>query len=431
MLTAKVWALLLLIFTAFLFPPINVQAAKVETPIQHIVIFFQENHTFDNFFGTYPGANGLPANLSLPEAPSSNVTISPFHLSSTATSDLDHSHSTALEAYNNGSMNGFVYAETSPMTMGYYNGSDIPYLWDYASKYVLMDNYFSSVMGPSLPNHLYLIAGQSEGIVDDLSNYCFSSPVIMDELNSKGVSWKFYSGNDTTTANVWDPLPACSSVQRNQSLAAGLVLTSQFASDVESGNLANVSWVVPTGPESQHPPNDIVTGENYLVAQINAVMDSKYWSSTAIFLTWDDYGGWFDHVAPPQVDAYGYGFRVPCLVISPYAKEGFIDNTQSDHTSILKFIETIYSLPPLASRDANASDMLEAFNFDQQPREPLILPGPYVADHYPLVLANSPSPSTPEYTMLIPVLAIVAVSSAFLIIVLFILKKKRQFRVIP
>ena len=287
-----------------------------------------------------------------------------------------------------------------------------------------MDNYFTSVTGPSLPNHLYLIAGQSEGIIDNLYNYCFSSPVIMDELNSMGLSWKYYSGNNTTTANFWNPLPACTSTQSNQTRIQGLSLTSQFIPDVENGNLANVTWVIPTGPESQHPPNDIVTGEHYLVSLINAIMDSKYWGSTAIFLTWDDYGGWFDHVAPPQVDSYGLGFRVPCLIISPYAKEGFIDHTQSDHTSILKFIEATYSLAPLSSRDANASNMLEAFNFGQQPNQPLILPGKYVPDHYPLLLANTQNSSTPESSTLLQTMATIASASAFVIIVLLILRKR-------
>jgi hypothetical protein len=118
-------------------------------------------------------------------------------------------------------------------------------------------------------------------------------------------------------------------------------------------------------------------------------MESKFWSSTAIFVTWDDYGGWYDHVPPPQVDAYGFGFRVPCLIISPYAKEGFIDHTQAEFASILKFIETVHGLPALTKRDAMASDLFEAFDFSQPPRAPLILPGPYVPDHYPLTVSES------------------------------------------
>ena len=287
-------------------------------------------------------------------------------------------------------MDGFVYAEGSNLTMGYYNGSDIPYYWDYASRFVLMDNYFSSVMGPSLPNHLYSIAAQSGGIVDDVDQFCLNITVIMDELDSHGITWKYYyaGGNDSTLSSFWNPLPSCSYAE-NPSRLSHIVNTGQFLSDVAENNLSSVSWVIPFGEESEHPPNNITTGEDYTVSLINAIMQSKYWSSTAIFLTWDDYGGWYDHVAPPQVDSFGYGFRVPCLIISPYAKEGFIDHTLADHTSILKFIETVWSLPSLTSRDAAANNLFEAFDFSQPPRSPLVLPGSYVPDSYPLVLKNA------------------------------------------
>ena len=193
----KIWMSFIIFLVLAVTPCLQVQSVKAEPqpPIQHIVVVFEENHTFDNFFGTYPGVNGFDNESGLPISPGSSETVAPFHLLSTSTVDLGHSHSTARKAYDNGNMDGFVFAERSNLTMGYYNGSDIPYLWDYASKFVLMDNYFSSTMGPSLPNHLYLVAGQSDGIVDDIQNYCFTSPLIMDELDSKGVSWKYYAGN--------------------------------------------------------------------------------------------------------------------------------------------------------------------------------------------------------------------------------------------
>jgi len=149
--------------------------------------------------------------------------------------------------------------------------------------------------------------------------------------------------------------------------------------------LANVTWLMPpTQKLSEHPPYDPSIGEHWVVTAINQVMQSRYWSSTAIFLTWDDFGGWYDHVPPPpQVDEVGYGFRVPLIVISPHARHHFIDHTQADHASILKFIETIYGLAPLASRDARAADLLEAFDFSQRPRRPLLLPGRFTPDHYP------------------------------------------------
>jgi phospholipase C len=381
-------------------------------PIQHIVILYQENRTFDNYFGTYPGANGLPVNVALPKTPGSKETVSPFHLTNTSTRDLDHSNRVAKIDYNNGKMDGFVYGEGSDLTMGYYDYRELPYYWDYASKFVLMDNFFSSQMGPSLPNHLYLIAGQSGGLIENPGrcqsreicqgassqnpyglpeSMTFNFTNVMDELDNRGISWKYYTGdkNDYKNAGYWNPLPAFTSFKKNPSRLNNLAPNDQFLTDLAKGNLAQVVWVIPKEDESDHPTANVKSGEKYLVSSINAIMQSKFWPSTAIFVTWDDYGGWYDHVAPPQVDAFGLGFRVPCLIISPYAKEGFIDHTQSEFTSILKFIETVHDLPALTHRDAMASNMLEAFNFSQTPRSPLVLPGPYLPEHYPLTWSQS------------------------------------------
>ena len=390
-LTIKMTVLLATWFLLFGFVPCS--SAADQSVIEHIIVIFHENHTFDNYFGTYPGANGLTENISLPTSKGSNQTIAPFHLSTSSTNDLDHSRQAALNCYNNGSMDGFVYTERSNLTMGYYNGSDIPYYWNYASRFVLMDNYFTSVMGPSLPNHFYLIAGQSDGIVENIDNYCFDGKLIMDELDRKSVTWSYYWEDGSAMASYNNPLPACSSLLSNRSRINNLVPVDQFITDVKNGNLASVVWIVPKENESEHAPNDIVAGEHYTTSLINAVMESQYWDSCAIFLAWDDYGGWYDHVPPPQVDSFGYGFRVPCLIISPYSKEGYVDDTVADHTSILKFIETIYGLPTLTSRDTQANDLLEAFDFLQSPRAPLILPGEYIPDHYPLTFSGENLPS--------------------------------------
>jgi len=383
-------------------------------PIEHIVILYQENRTFDHFFGTYPGANGLPLNVALPKTPGSNGTITPFHLSRTSTPDLDHSNRAAKVAYNNGKMDGFIYAENSELTMGYYDYRELPYYWDYASKFVLMDNFYSSQLGPSLPNHLYLIAGQSGGIIDNPgpcqsrgicqgqssknpyglpNDLIFNFGNVMDQLDSRGISWKYYTGDKGSykDSGYWNPLPAFASFKKNPQQSNNLAPNDQFLVDLANGNLANVVWVIPKEDESDHPSADVKVGEKYLVTLLNAIMQSRFWSSTAVFVTWDDYGGWYDHVPPPQVDEYGFGFRVPCLIISPYAKEGFVDHTQSEFASILKFIQTVYGLPSLTRRDAMASNMLEAFDFYQSPNPPLILPGPYIPDHYPLTMSDSAS----------------------------------------
>lgn len=380
---SKATTLILLFLIAL--PLQNACAAVPNIPIKHIIILYEENRTFDHYFGTYPGANGLDLNKALPVSLGSAQTLRPFHLTTKTTPDLSHASEAARLSYNNGKMDGFIYAEQSELTMGYYDYRDIPYYWDYASKFVLTDNFFSSQMGPSLTNHLYLIAGQSGGLQDNADFVTFNFTTIMDKLDSRGISWKYYS-DSKGWERFWNPLPHFISFMNNQSRMRNIAPSDKFLTDLESGNLADVVWVMPNEEESEHPPWDITTGENYTVSLINSIMQSKYWNSSAIIITWDDYGGFYDHVSPPQIDEFGLGFRVPCLIISPYAKEGFIDHTQSEFASILKFIETVYSIPPLTPRDAKASDMMEAFDFSQSPRSTLILPGLYIPNHYPLTL---------------------------------------------
>lgn len=372
--------------------PLQVAPATDGTiPIDHIIVIFQENRTFEDYFGTYPGANGLNPELALPVSPNSNVKVRPFHLNSTNmymtnVQDLNHAATVARIAYDNGKMDGFVYAEKSELTMGYYDYTDIPCYWDYASRFVLMDNFFSSEMGPSLPNHLYLIAAQSDNLTENADHFAFGFKTVVDELDNHHISWKYYDDGELgyATAGLWNPLPAFESFKKNQTRMENLARNGQFLIDLAHGTLPNVAWVMPRVQESEHPPEDVVVGEHYVVSLVNAVMNSTYWKSCAIFVTWDDYGGFYNHVPPPQLDSFGLGFRVPCLIISPYARQGYIDHSQSEFSSILKFIETAYSLPPLTQRDATTSNMLEAFDFSQRPRTPLILPGQYLPDTYPL-----------------------------------------------
>ncbi len=252
------------------------------------------------------------------------------------------------------------------------------------------------MMTGSLANHLYLVAGQSGGLTvgstsgvinsatSTVHNNTFYFRSIVDELDANRISWKYYAGG-YQSLNNWNPLPAFASFRSSQTRMQNLAPPDQFAKDVRNSKLADVTWLMPaTDSESEHSPYNISIGENVVVSAINTVMESSYWNSSAIFVTFDDYGGWYDHVTPPQVDAYGYGFRVPSLVISPYARHGYVDHTQSDFTSLLRFVEVVYSLQPLAARDGLANDMTEAFDFARSPRVPLVLPGPYVPDHYPL-----------------------------------------------
>jgi len=239
-------------------------------------------------------------------------------------------------------------------------------------------------MGPSLPNHVYLISGQSQGITNDNADISFSFPTIMDELDAAHVSWVYYAGYPDFTTG-WNALPSSSTYLKAHPYFSGLEEPDLLPIDISKPNFPSVAWIMPENESmSEHPPYNITAGELSVVKEVNEIMKSQYWSSSAIVLTWDDYGGWYDNASPPQVDQYGFGFRVPALIISPYARQGFVDNTVTEFASTLKLVETVFHLPSLGTRDLKADDLLEAFNFNQSPRAPLILPGPFIANHYPL-----------------------------------------------
>jgi phospholipase C len=381
--------LLALLLAAPLAPVVGASTTSASTlPIKHIFIFVEENHTFDNYFGTYPGVNGL-ANAKPQPVPGSTKPAVPFEINkATVAKDLCHLVKCARTDYANGSMTGFVVGENSTGTMGYFNPDVIPYYWDYATQYVLMDNWFTPFMGPSLPNHIYLIAGQSGGHTTNDVNINYSFPTIVDKLDAAHVSWTYYAGEHTFT-NGWNPLPSSNTYMKAHSQLQGLKETTDLPFDIAKPNFPSVAWIMPESDDtSEHPPYNVTTGQLDVVSEINDIMKSQYWPSSAIILTWDDYGGWYDHASPPQVDQYGMGFRVPALIISPFAKHGFVDNTLSEHASTLKLIETVFHVPSLGTRDVKASDLLEAFNFNQQARHALVLPGPFVPNHYPLKYPN-------------------------------------------
>ncbi|MDG7022762.1 MAG: alkaline phosphatase family protein [Nitrososphaerota archaeon] len=331
--------------------------------IRNVVVVFQENHTFDNYFGTYPGADGLPPGVCLPRAKGPSAPcVSPFHSPTLSPVDMTHSWSSAHEDYDSGRMDGFVYSEGNKATMCYFDGSDIRRYWNAAQRYVLCQAYFSSVMSESAPNHLYLVAGTAGGLKSDSVPRTLAFPPVFQRLDAAGVSWSVYTDHPS-----W--YESFAYVQGSQAAISRFKPAAAFASDLEAGSLSDVTWVIGAPGGDEHPPADVQNGESSVADGIvNAVGASPYWPSAAIFVTWDCFGGFYDHVPPPQVDEYGYGFRVPCLVISPFAKQGYLDGVTNDHTSILKFIETRFGLQPLSTRDAAANSMAEAFDFTQPAR---------------------------------------------------------------
>jgi phospholipase C len=287
--------------------------------------------------------------------------------------------------------------------MGYsqMNQADIPNYFSYAKQFVLADRMFSSLEGPSFPNHLYTVASQSGGAINNSINSpdgawgcdsdagatvdvkdsaghvthqppCFDFQTIVDSLQTAGISWKYYAPGFGQPGYIWSTLDAVKHIRNGTLWSSNVVAETQFVSDAQTGNLPSVSWIV-SGPTSEHPPSSTCVGENWTVQQINAIMQGPDWNSTAIFVTWDDFGGFYDHVPPPGIDQFGYGPRVPLLIISPYAKQGFISHTQYELSSFLALLETRFSLKPLTTRDATANNMTDSFNFSQTPQAPLVL----------------------------------------------------------
>jgi phospholipase C len=377
--------------------------------IKHVIFVVKENRTFDNLFGLFPGADGATTGqtcdgrtVPLTRAPDRGFAAG-------------HSFTDGITAINGGQMNCFT-------DVGYeeFHQNQIPNYWAYAQHFTLADEFFSSIYGPTGVEHLWTFAAQSDRFVDherpgqlgvgkrqfcddplesafsfrQLSRTdqekvyqleqqgasgaaqvpaywearwpCTDIKVLPDELKAAGISWKEYRG-----PNEWvQPLRMVRHV-RFSSMWNDVVSSDEFIPDLNNGTLPSVSWVSPPFPLSDHPPLSMCRGENWTVRLMNAIMNSSYWKSTAVVLTWDDFGGFYDHVPPPHVDMYGLGPRVPAIIISPWSRPGYVDHTTYEFASVLHFIETIFDVPPMTSRDANASDMLGAFDFNQQPIAPL------------------------------------------------------------
>jgi len=359
------------------------------TAIQHTVFIISENHTFDNLFGAFPGADGAASGLL---SYGQRIPLSVMPDSDQAT--LCNSWDCSIDAFDSGKMDRFDLITDDYAAYAQATQQEIPNYWAYARRFTLADRYFTSVHGPSLPNHLFAIAAQSGGVIDNGGNPgpgtncdgsswgtvtvidssgnrseeapCFNFKTLPDTLENAHISWKYYAdgGGYVSVMNQ-----VRNSVLWNDDVAP----SAQLLTDAKTGQLPAVSWLIPPGGDSAHPPDSVCAAENWTVSVLNAVMQGPDWNSTVVFITWDDFGGFYDHVPPPQVDQFGLGPRVPLLIISPYAKAGYVSHTVSDHTSVLKFIETRYNLPPLTSRDAAANNMLDSFDFDAPPQSPLLL----------------------------------------------------------
>jgi len=322
----------------------------ISNPLDHVIIIVKENHCFDNYFGTFPGAEGATMARS-PNPPPK---------------DPDHRHG------------AWLTRNTTAVRMQFIE-QDIPAYFSYARQFVLCDHYFTDVAGPSTPNHLMLIAADSP-IIDNPPRYrlpagapLFNIPSLPMNLEKKGLTWRNYGGYAFAFINDLHGKPAFQSAQ--------------FVQDAVAGSLPNVSWVYAPHDASEHPADpadagtdplvgNVTHGMQWTIAQVDALVQGGLWSKSAIFITWDDWGGWFDHVDPPELEKwtdgtqFRYGSRVGCLVLSPYARQGYISKTIHSHVSLLKFCETLFGLPSLNDRTAKADNMFDCFDFSQQPAAP-------------------------------------------------------------
>ena len=387
--------------------------------IEHFVFIMQENRSFDSYFGTYPGVEGIPPGVCLSDPNPGAPCVTPFHDTNDVNRGGPHGWDNAHGSIDNGNMDGFLIESYKGIStvgnepcvppapactpgkdprdvMGWHDYREIPNYWSYANLYVLQDRMFESVESYSLPAHLYMLAAQSGGYVGakgqpEPKSYDF--PEITELLTSGKITWNYYVASGTIpdtedgevvgspTAQMqdplkytlWNPLPAFPAVINDPVQKGRLVDVSKFYIDAQNGTLPQVSWVIPSGAVSEHPPSKVSAGMEYVTGLVNAIMQSPDWKTTAIFLCWDDWGGFYDHVPPPGVDQYGLGIRVPGLVISPYARQNYVDHKTYSFESWLRIVEERFGVTPMTARDNAALDMMDAFDFTGQPRDPVML----------------------------------------------------------
>lgn len=362
--------------------------------IKHVIVVMQENRTVDNLFNGFPGADTVQVAMDHGK----QVPLTPLPLENTF--DPDHSHDGFLKDLDGGLMDGFAHwSYPNPiLAYSYVPQAEAQPYWDMASQYVLGDRMFQSNSGPSFPAHQFMIAGQSGMAYTNPANPagkigiwgcdspagttvlmlgpdgtelpdgeapCLDYPTLADELDNAGLTWRYYAPKQLA---LWSAFDAISHIRYGKDWGNVVAPSTQFLTDVQNGQLAAMTWIVPTCPTSDHAclcASNL--GPQWVASIVNAVGQSQFWDSTAIIVSWDDWGGWYDHVIPPQVDAMGLGFRVPLLVISPWSRHGYVSHDQHEFGSFLRFAEEVFNLPSLGTRDAVSDDLLDCFEFTQTP----------------------------------------------------------------
>ncbi|MGA8574091.1 MAG: alkaline phosphatase family protein [Candidatus Cybelea sp.] len=393
-----------------------VSRAGSSSPITHVIVIVQENRTVDNLFQFLPGANTASYGRNPNNQP---VTLHPAAL--TAKYDLGHRHANWLADYNKGKMNGWTKencAGKCPMNAayGYVPQKQVQPYYQMAETYTFGDEMFQSGEGPSFPAHQYIVSGTStnhddspwrvaedtggnQGGCDSVPGSkapminvagregdpvfpCFDRASIFSLLDAAGVSWHFYQ--TLTGAGPWNSVDALKPIWQNKQEYSANVTTpsAQVLSDIQMGRLASVVFVTPTQSESDHSGDNKGTGPSWVSSIVNTVGLSSYWKNAAVIVIWDDWGGWFDHVTPTIYNSYEVGMRVPMIVVSPYAKKGYVSHVNYEFGSILKFIEETFGLGSLGTTDARANDLADCFNFTAPARRFTKISARYPASYF-------------------------------------------------
>ena len=343
--------------------------------VKNVIVVVMQNRSFDNLFGTFPGANGIqPGVPGFTQKTSTGATVTPQLLTSVSTPDLPHTRNDFLRTVDNGLMDKFAFFNGAT-SMGHYDNTSpgVGTLWSWAQQFALADNFFPSVMGDAPSNQLYLVAADDNNDPGTLqpffppcntqvkasAGYTFQH--VGDQLATKGLTWGWYA-EDYTNCSFYVPQENPFQFFTDSHSSTSVKDFSNFATDLNSGNLPAVSYIQPAPGHSMHPGSGSIDGGiTWLDSFIKQIQGSPVWANAAIIVIWDSSGGWWDHVPPPQVDAQGLGPRVPMLVISPFAKKNFISHTQMDDVSILRFIQRTFGLAPLNARNQLGNDLNDMF----------------------------------------------------------------------
>lgn len=370
-------------------------APQPATPVEHFIYVMQGSATFDHYFGTYAGADGTPPDACQPLA--SADCVEPFALHGTEPAPLSDIGGLEGAQYNDGAMDGFAAAFEAAgrdrrAPMGYFDRRDLPVSWRLADDYVLFDRFYAASQLGARTNRSFWVAAAPPRTVatTDTSAATIDQPTIFDRLESAGVSWKFYvqdydpaetfqarGGSRPVTQTVRVPLLEQERFVTDPALTSHIVDLAEYRSDLAAGTLPAVSFVA-ASRSGERSPASIPAGQRLLGGLVDALAASRYWTSSAMLITYDSPGGWYDHVPPPtSADGGLLGFRVPALLVGAHVRSGVVDSTPLDSTAGLAFVEHNWGLEPLSARDAGSIGLGSAFDFAAPARDAsIIAPAP-------------------------------------------------------